>query len=401
MLNSTPGRINRPKRAIFAIAILVLIPSISYGLLFASTGFLQLSRALVWRDADVGDINRFPARVIKASIPSKFATVLDEKTTQAFGLLDMSHIGFPGLIINSKEALGSFLTSSDTTAFLVVRKGVLVHEWYGEGIKRETLQTSFSVSKSFLSTLIGIAIHDGSIGSLDDPITEYIPELLKKDPRFGAVTLKHLITMTSGLAYIDKKTPFSDAADTYYSPNLRSTALSAVITEPPGKTFLYNNYNPLLVGMALERATGQKVADYMSKVLWAPLGAESDASWSLDSTFSGFEKMESGLNARAIDFARFGTMFSHGGVVDGRQVVPEKWISEATAMDTTSDPSENYQYFWWTYQNNQFAAQGNKGQYILVAPEQDTVIVRLGRKETFFWPTLMMDLTHALEITTR
>lgn len=401
MLNSARGRIKRPKRIILIIAVLVLLPSFSYGLLLASTGFFQLSRALVWRDADVGDINRFPAREIKTSIASELATALDEKTTQAFGLLDMSHIGFPGLAINSKEALASFLTSSDTTAFLVVHKGALVHEWYAEGIKRETLQTSFSVSKSFLSTLIGIAIHDGSIGSLDDPITEYIPELLKKDPRFGAVTLKHLITMSSGLAYIDKKTPFSDAADTYYSPNLRSTALSAVITQPPGKTFLYNNYNPLLLGMALERATGQKVTDYMSKVLWAPLGAESDASWSLDSRFSGFEKMESGLNARAIDFARFGVMLSRGGVVDSKQVVPEKWISEATTMDAMSDPNENYQYFWWTYQNNQFAAQGNKGQYIWVAPEQETVIVRLGRDETFFWPTLMMDLTRALEITIR
>lgn len=356
----------------------------------------------MWQDADVGDINRFPSRQIAASSPSDLPVVLDERTLKAFSKLDLSFFSFPGLTLDTEDKLNGFLTDTQTTAFLVVKDGVVISEWYGEGVDHDTLQTSFSASKSFLSTLIGIAIDQGKISSLDDPITNYIPELLEKDSRFSAITLKHLITMTSGLQYVDEMSPFSDAADTYYSPDLRATALSAVIIEEPGKNFLYNNYNPLLLGMALERATGQKVTDYMSQVLWGPMGAEANGSWSLDSFFSGFEKMESGLNARAVDFARFGVMFAQNGMVDGKQVVPSDWVNEATAATNESVGNvdfmvQNYKYFWWVYPENQFAAQGNKGQFIFISPDEGTVIVRLGRDETLFWPMLMMDLSKQLK----
>jgi CubicO group peptidase (beta-lactamase class C family) len=126
--------------------------------------------------------------------------------------------------------------------------------------------------------------------------------------------------------------------------------------------------------------------------LWGPLGAEADASWSLDSNSSGFEKMESGFNARAVDFARFGLLFLNKGVVDGKQVVPEQWVDDATKAINTNDPNEGYKYFWRLYPNNQFAAAGNKGQYVLVAPDQQTVIVRLGSKEPSALLPLLADL---------
>ena len=402
MSSPNPPKRKRGRRPLFILAAIILIPALGFGALLASTSFSQLSRALIWQDADVGDINRFPSREIAASSPSDLPVVLDERTLQAFSKLDLSFFNFPGLTPDTEDKLNGFLTDTQTTAFLVVKGGVVISEWYGDGVDHDTLQTSFSASKSFLSTLIGIAIDQGKIGSLDDPITSYIPELLEKDSRFSAITLKHLITMTSGLQYVDEMSPFSDAADTYYSPDLRATALSAVIIEEPGKNFLYNNYNPLLLGMALERATGQKVTDYMSQVLWGPMGAEANGSWSLDSFFSGFEKMESGLNARAVDFARFGVMFAQNGMVDGNQVVPIDWVHEATAATNESVGNvdfmvQNYKYFWWVYPENQFAAQGNKGQFIFISPDEDTVIVRLGRDETLFWPMLMMDLSKQLK----
>ena len=402
MTTATPPKPRRRRRPLPIIAAIILIPALGLGALFASTSFFQLSRALMWQDADVGDINRFPSREISTSTASELPVALDERTLEAFGKLDLSFLGFRGLSLDTQDKLDNFLTESETTAFLVVQDGVLINQWYAQGVDHDSLQTSFSVSKSFLSTLIGIAIGQGKIGSLDDSITNYIPELLERDSRFSAITLKHLITMTSGLEYVDEMSPFSDAADTYYSPNLRATALSAVIVEEPGKTFLYNNYNPLLLGMALERATGQKVTDYMSQVLWAPMGAEADGSWSLDSFFSGFEKMESGLNARPVDFARFGLMVARGGTVDGRQVVPQEWLKEATASNNESVGNndfliQNYKYFWWVYPDNQFAAQGNKGQFIFIAPDQGTVIVRLGREETLMWPMLFLDLAQQLK----
>jgi CubicO group peptidase (beta-lactamase class C family) len=166
------------------------------------------------------------------------------------------------------------------------------------------------MAKSFASTLVGVAIDEGYIKSVDESITNYIPELLGKDERFKAITIRNLLTMSSGIKYEDGgDLPWSEEADdtkTYYSTDLRELALNCRIEGKPGEYFEYNNYNPLLMGMILERATGMRVSRYLQEKLWKPVGMEADGSWSLDSTSSGFEKMESGVNARARDFARFG-----------------------------------------------------------------------------------------------
>lgn len=383
----------RGRRILVSVGALVGVLVLAYGMALASTGSSQLARAVVWLEADVDDLNRFPSRLIEASAPSALPTVIDESIAQAAERL--------GPTLGIQGDLDSYLADTDSTAFLVIKDGMLIHEWYVEGIERETLQTSFSVAKSFLSTLIGLAIADGSIGSVDDPITTYVPELLERDARFGDITIENLLTMSSGLVYEEGMTPWSDAASTYYSPDLRATALSATISEGPGDTWLYNNYNPLLLGLALERATGKSVSEYMSSELWGPLGAEGDASWSLDSDASGFEKLESGVNARAVDFARFGLMMLNDGMVDGEQVVPYEWVREATAVDTTKDPADFYQYFWWVYPQQgaprdveaDFAAQGNFGQFIYVAPNENMVLVRLGRDDGgVAWTWLMGSL---------
>jgi CubicO group peptidase (beta-lactamase class C family) len=237
---------------------------------------------------------------------------------------------------------------------------------------------------SFLSTLVGIAIEEGAIGGVDDPVTDYLPELAERDERFGQITLRHLLTMSSGLRYDEHSgpVPWGDDISTYYGTDLRDVGLNdSQIVEDPGTTWLYNNYNPLLLGMVLERATGMPVAEYMSTRLWRPLGAEEDATWSLDSEHSGFEKMESGLNAAAVDYARFGLLFLHGGQWNDAQVVPMSWVDSATAGDAT-DPAGFYQYFWWVddERSDRFYALGNLGQYIYVAPDAGVVIVRNGRE---------------------
>ena len=142
----------------------------------------------------------------------------------------------------------------------------------------------------------------------------------------------------------------------------------------------YNNYNPLLLGMVLERATGMTVSEYMATRLWEPLGAEADATWSLDSKRSGFEKMESGVNAAPVDYARFGLLFLHDGEWNGTRIVSDGWVQAATAADTSADPAGDYQYFWWVdlERPGRFYGLGNLGQYLYVAPDADTVIVRNG-----------------------
>ncbi|HKH36250.1 MAG TPA: serine hydrolase, partial [Rubrobacter sp.] len=213
---------------------------------------------------------------------------------------------------SSNGSLEDYLDASGTTAFLVVHDDKLLYERYFDGYDERSMQTSFSMAKSFASALVGIAIDEGYIKSVDEPITTYIPELLKKDRRFKAITIRNLLTMSSGIKYEEGGfLPWSEEAEdtkTYYSTNLRKLALNCRIEGKPDEYFEYNNYNPLLVGLILERATGMHVARYMQEKLWKPMGMEADGSWSLDSTQDGFEKMESGVNARARDFARFGML---------------------------------------------------------------------------------------------
>jgi len=370
-----PGRPRRRwlrRLAAGLVAATVLVVGV-YAWAWASLDRSSIARAMWWREADVGDQYRFPARTIPSG---------DDASPLPAGVeIDPPA---PPSGADDDGAFDEFLLETGTLGFLVLDDDRLVYERYLGGADRQTRQTSFSVAKSFVSTLVGIAIDEGLIGSVTDPVTEYLPELAEQDPRFERITLRHLLTMSSGLRYEEQSLPlpWGDDVDTYYGTDLRDLALSATqIVRPPGQEWLYNNYNPLLLGLVLERATGTSVSDYMATKLWQPLGAETDATWNLDSEGTGLEKLESGLNATPVDYARFGELFLHGGEWNGARIVSEDWAREATAADVTTDPAGHYQYFWWvdTERPERFYALGNFGQYIYVAPDAGAVIVRNGR----------------------
>lgn len=332
------------------------------------------SRALIWVDADVDDYRRFPSRQIAAPADPY---IYKEGPGYPSGLPD--NVVLPG----DHTVLESFLRSTETTAFIVVKSDGLLYENYFNGYNHGSTQTSFSVAKSFASALVGIAVDDGVI-ALDDPITDHIPELRERGAGFERITVRHLISMSSGLRYEEQGTPWSDDTETYYNPDLRKLAFTDTeVVGPPGGRWHYNNFNPLLMGMILERTTSQHVAEFMEAHLWQPLGAEAGGSWSLDSESSGFEKMESGINARAIDFAKLGSLYLHEGDWNGERILPASWVRESTAVSDEHDPSAAYGYWWWTYRDDElgdyFAARGNKGQFIVVIPERDLVVVRHGR----------------------
>lgn len=357
---------------VIPLAFLVLGVAAVYGWALVSVQRSTTARAMVWMEADVGDIDRFPSRPIP--------TAATASTLHSGPDLDLDAVT-AGLV--GPGDFDRFLRTNESLAFLVVHEDRLVSERYFGGSERTTLQTSFSVAKSILSTLIGIAVEEGGIGSIEDPVTEYVPELLERNRRFERITIHDLLTMASGLRYeeSDVPVPWGDDVLTYYGVDLREAALAETeIVGPPGRVWHYNNFNPLLLGLVLERATGMSVAEFASTRLWEPLGAESDASWSLDSERSGFEKLESGFNATPVDYARFGLLFLHGGRGNGSQIVPRDWVESATAGDAT-DPAGFYQYFWWVDEErpDRFYALGNFGQYVYVAPDADAVIVRMGR----------------------
>lgn len=369
-----------------ALVALVLTAGAVYGWAWLMQDRSAVARAIIWLDAGVDDRLRFESRPIAAG-----GDVLPlETVAPPDGALDEVTLSD-----GSRTDLQDLLEETGTTSFIVLRDDQVWMESYPTGSGRDEPVTSFSVAKSILSTVVGLAIDRGDLSSLDDPVTDYVPELLERDERFARITLRHLMTMSSGLRYEEEGLPWSDDAVTYYSPDLRRTALSAEIEEEPGTRWLYNNYNPLLMGLVLERATGRPLPDYVSEVLWGPLGAEADASWSIDSEASGFAKMESGFNALPIDYARFGYLFAHDGRVGNLQVVPEEWVAEATAADTTTDPAEHYQYWWWvdTDHPGRFLARGNKGQFVYVDPATDVVVVRTGVDFGIDeWPEVLADV---------
>jgi CubicO group peptidase (beta-lactamase class C family) len=361
---------------VLAAAILVYPPEYVY-------------RVLVWQDSDAFDWQKFPAHPLDpAPTAYHFDMAPDPRVEELFKEL------------SGAEDWNSFLETNGTQAFIVVQDGAILYENYFNHTQRDSIVTSFSVAKSFGSALIGIALQEGYIKSVNDPITTYLPELAERDPRFNEITIRHLLLMASGLEYKDFRSLLLNGDDplTTYYPDQRKIALENThITDPPGLYFQYNKYHPQLLGMILERTTGMPVTNYLQTRIWDKLGMEYGGSWSTDSQASDFEKMETGVNARAIDFAKFGVLYLNHGLWDRKLVIPITWVDESTQPLLPKNYSDYYnewvkampgqgyyKYMWWGMAREggsyDFTAEGDKGQFIYVSPEKNMVIVRNGVK---------------------
>jgi CubicO group peptidase (beta-lactamase class C family) len=288
-------------------------------------------------------------------------------------------------------ALEELLRSSGTHAFIVISNDQVLYEDYFNGFRRDSLCTAWSLSKSFTSALAGIAIAEGRIKSLDDPITNYLPEL--KGQGFEPITIRNLLTMGSGIQYRIAFFPWDEFVLAGYYPNLRELLLSDLkIVEPPGQSFHYNNFNTELLGLILERATGRTPSQYLQEKIWQPIGMEYPATWSIDSEQDEFELTPILLNARAIDVAKFGQLYLNQGNWDGRQIIPAQWIRDSTTRDPNDhrpwetfsrwqDHGGYYKYFWWGVSHPDgdydFMGIGTYGQFIFVSPKTRIVIVRM------------------------
>ena len=341
-----------------------------------------------WRDASVLDYLIFRSRQLKASRhPFHFQRAPeDERVAALFAAMEYA----PGRRVGNLER---FLTRSATTSFLVIKDDAVIYEHYFNGYQRDSIVTSFSVAKSFDSTLVGMAMDEGKMGSVRDPITNYLPDLARRDPRFAQITIQDLLLMSSGIRY-DEDPAYRDNDVTYHAADLRQAAMEkTAIVDAPGKHWLYNNYHPLLLGMILERVNGISVTAYLQEKLWEPLGMEYPGSWSINGGQDGLEKMESGINARAIDFAKFGRLLLNDGQWEGKQIVSQAWVEQATQPEERpssyyeDDPffvsqGHYYKYFWWGDKRpggkSDFHAVGNKGQYIYISPQKRVIIVRNG-----------------------
>ena len=350
--------------------------------------------------ADVYDYMNFENEVIEgAKTTNAFISQPKEKYVESL---------FEELITkNGFNSFEEWAVESQTTALIVIKNDTIIYEKYFNGFVRDSYFHSQSMAKSFISFLIGAAIDDGLIKSIEDPITKYIPELLQRDQRFQKISIKDLLEMRSGLEYNTSLIPFTnihspwhDEAVSYYHPNVRKLLLENVeISSEPGKEFKYSNYNTSYLGLILERATSVSVSNYLEQKLWSRI-MEYDALFSTDSKESNFEYMPSRLIARAIDYARFGHLMLNEGNWYGNQLISKDWIQESTQENKSiprdiypkwfgrSDKRIYYNYHWWGHVNNDgtfnFYANGNLGQNIYIIPDKETVIVHLGNSLKYY-----------------
>jgi len=345
-----------------------------------------LGRVLTHWDSDVSDYKYFPERMIRRG---ENPYVYDENIDLT--LSDMT-VGYSG----KEKALKEFVESTDTTSFIIVKDDKIIYEQYANGYDKNSVNTSFSMAKSVVSLLMGKAIEKGFIKSVNEPLENYIAEFAGKP--IGKITLESLLSMRSPISYEENKFLwFGDDSLTYWYPDLRLLALTHTeLTDKYEGNFHYNNYNPLLLGIVLERSTGVSVSEFFEREIWSKIGAEYDASWSLDSEESGFEKMESGINFRAVDFIKIGSMVLHGGFWNGTQIIDPDWLRLSTvcefpknyaeyANSFLSDKNIGYKYMWYSVPTDQgepdIVAWGKSDQILYISPSSGTVILRTGKND--------------------
>lgn len=277
------------------------------------------------------------------------------------------------------------MTAYRTAAFVVVQDGVIRNEIYWPGFDSQSRTNSNSVAKSLVGTLVGIALAEGKIQSLDQPVGDYLPAF--STGRRGKLRIRHLLTMSAATDFTENyDNPMDFPARAHYGDNITDLLHNRFnpIGEP-GITHKYDSSSTAVLGLLLARATGQSLSEYASTKLWQPLGAEYSAFWSLDRA-DGTERAYCCLYATARDYARLGQLHLNGGMWHGRQLVPAAYIAEAKRAAPLRDArtgavTDRYGFAWWRTTHRGHAvyyAWGYQGQYVAVIPDQNIVMVRLG-----------------------
>jgi CubicO group peptidase (beta-lactamase class C family) len=287
--------------------------------------------------------------------------------------------------------LPEFLEKTSTNALLIIKNGRIVYELYRNGTNEKSRFIAFSMSKSIVSALIGIALSEGKIKSLDDKVTAYLPEM--KGSGYANATIRDLLRMRSGVAWLEVYKFGSNTQLTQVHNNslvaykYRWCDYAAKQTRrarKPGEKFNYATLDTCVLGCILERVVGKTGSQYMTEKLWKPAGMEFDAYWIMDGPDSvGREFFGAGFNATLRDYGRFGLMMLNMGKANGHQVVPAAWVKKSTVPDKGYEPTSpgapfGYQYQWWTVPHSDaYLARGLHNQYIYIDPRHNMVIVKL------------------------
>jgi len=268
----------------------------------------------------------------------------------------------------------------ETVAFMIIKNDSIWYENYVDNYSMDSKTNSFSMAKSITVALLGKAIKDGYIKNLDQSVGDFITEFNKN--KQAKLTVGDLASMSSGLNWDeDYYNPFSQTAKAYFGNDIRKEALNLKVVEEPGKSFKYLSGNTILLGMVIEKATSQELSTYLSDSFWKPLGMKDDALWQLDSEESGMEKAYCCIASNARDFAKFGKLFKDNGKWNGKQILDSNFVNTVTKAKFEESPQYGYGFWLSNYNGKEiFCMRGILGQYVIVIPEDDIIIVRLGHK---------------------
>ncbi len=350
-------------------AILLALCCIGGYLVLPSNYYLR--RALIHLLPKIDQYPIFENRTIEAGAPQ--AWIQSE---------DYNKLSIPEKYLPVFDELG-------TVAFVIIKDSSLLFEQYWEDYSPKSHSNSFSMAKSIVSLAIGCAIDDGFIKNVDQPVSDFYPEFQGYNGK--VLTLRHLLTMSAGVDFDEAySSPFSPTTKLYYGDDLEKIALGMKETEEPGVNFIYQSGVTQLLSLIVEKATGENISSYVSRKLWTPMNAEEDALWSLDKK-EGIEKAYCCFNSNARDFARFGQLILNKGSWNGRQLVSESYITEATTPDASltfkeyNETNHCYGFQFWhlTYKGMEIPyMRGILGQYVFAIPELNAVVVRLGHKRS-------------------
>lgn len=313
--------------------------------------------------ANIDDHRVFETRRIKASDAKPWA----------------KHRNFrPGVL---PAELSRYMRNNDGIGFLAIQDGKLLAEMYRDGYGPDSKTNSFSMAKTVVTLLLGIAIEEGYIAGVDQPLTDFLPEF-NDDPNGRRASVGSLATMTSGYDWNEHYySPFSPTVELLYTDDVEKFVLNGRFNAAPEKSFYYSSASIELLALVITRALRARypdatLSDYLSEKLWQPLGMNADGVWHLDS--SGMELAYCCISTNARNFARFGQLMLQDGQWEGRQLVPKAFLD----LMRTPDADANYGYSTWINESNSpsfYSFQGHLGQYIIVVPEYDLVLVRLGK----------------------
>lgn len=280
--------------------------------------------------------------------------------------------------ISLSQDINAFFEEQNLSGALILHKGKIRYEKYGLGHSPDKRWTSFSVAKSFTSSLVGIALKEGHISSLNDKVSDYIVGL--KGSAYDHVTIEQLLTMTSGVAWDENYSdPNSDVSQ--FNLHQAEDGLPTIVSymrqlkraHQPGEKWHYSTGETNLIGILVEQATGRHLADYLTEKIWQPFGMENKASWLLGA--DGYEISGCCIQASLRDFARYGLFILEGGIINGESVFPNDWLAKATSKHTDFGiDGKGYGYQWWTFDDGSFTARGIFGQTIFIDPKLELVI---------------------------